>query len=314
MSSNRKRGAKPNWISLLITVIALAIVIFRMGSGEDATVSNPTTPTPVPSQIVTHSGVDEQDMGMTLSVLEVGKADCLVLQCDGETMIIDGGNEEDEAYILGQLKSMGIEKFDYLVNTHPHEDHLGSLDAVINAYPVDLALISPKEHTTRAYERMLDALEDNDVSVAVPQVGDTIKLGGAVLTVLAPEADAAYEGYNDWSIVLMAQYGDVKYLLMGDAETPVESDLLDSGIDLQADVLKVGHHGSNTSSKKTFLAAVNPTYAVITCDYTQEYGDPNAKVVKRLNDLGIPFMRTDQSGVVTIYTDGRDIAINTERE
>ena len=115
--------------------------------------------------------------GMTLTVLEVGKADCLVLQCDGESMIIDGGNEGDEDYILEHLEDMGIEGFRYLVNTHPHEDHLGSLDAVVLAYPVEQAYLSPREHTTKSYENLLGALEEKNVPTSVPSPGDTFALG-----------------------------------------------------------------------------------------------------------------------------------------
>ena len=236
--------------------------------------------------------------GMTLTVLEVGKADCLVLQCDGESMIIDGGNEGSR----------------YLVNTHPHEDHLGSLDAVVLAYPVEQAYLSPREHTTKSYENLLGALEEKNVPTSVPSPGDTFALGGAQITVLSPDPDADYDEINDWSLVLLAEYGDVRYLLMGDAETPVETDLLESGADLSADVLKVGHHGSSTSSKRDFLQAVSPDYAVITCDYTESAGAPHDEVAARLEELEIPVLRTDLSGVLTLHTDGRDVSVETERQ
>ena len=251
---------------------------------------------------------------MTLTVLEVGKADCLVLQCDGESMIIDGGNEGDEDYILEHLEDMGIEGFRYLVNTHPHEDHLGSLDAVVLAYPVEQAYLSPREHTTKSYENLLGALEEKNVPTSVPSPGDTFALGGAQITVLSPDPDADYDEINDWSLVLLAEYGDVRYLLMGDAETPVETDLLESGADLSADVLKVGHHGSSTSSKRDFLQAVSPDYAVITCDYTESAGAPHDEVAARLEELEIPVLRTDLSGVLTLHTDGRDVSVETERQ
>ncbi len=307
MAAKKRIKGKGNWFSILLTIIAIFIVFFRLADGEPSAVQPAYHPSAAPA-------VDQGEPGMTLTVLEVGKADCLVLQCDGQSMIIDGGNGEDEAYILQKLGEMDIDRFQYLVNTHPHEDHLGSLDAVVRAYPVERAYLSPKEHTTRAYENLLLALEERNTPVEIPQPGDQWKLGGAVITVLSPDPDADYEGYNDWSIVLQAQYGQVRYLLMGDAETPVESDLLDSGLDLRADVLKLGHHGSNTSSKKAFLSAVSPTWAIITCDRTEKAGEPNAKVASRLEDLAIPSLRTDLCGVITVYTDGTDIAISTERD
>ena len=229
-------------------------------------------------------------------------------------MIIDGGNEGDEDYILEHLEDMGIEGFRYLVNTHPHEDHLGSLDAVVLAYPVEQAYLSPREHTTKSYENLLGALEEKNVPTSVPAPGDTFALGGAQITVLSPDPDADYDEINDWSLVLLAEYGDVRYLLMGDAETPVETDLLESGADLSADVLKVGHHGSSTSSKRDFLQAVSPDYAVITCDYTESAGAPHDEVAARLEELEIPVLRTDLSGVLTLHTDGRDVSVETERQ
>ena len=243
--------------------------------------------------------------GMTLTVLEVGKADCLVLQCDGESMIIDGGNEGDEDYILEHLEDMGIEGFRYLVNTHPHEDHLGSLDAVVLAYPVEQAYLSPREHTTKSYENLLGALEEKNVPTSVPSPGDTFALGGAQITVLSPDPDADYDEINDWSLVLLAEYGDVRYLLMGDAETPVETDLLESGADLSADVLKVGHHGSSTSSKRDFLQAVSPDYAVITCD---EEDMPDDSVVEFLQALGAKVYGTVY-GQVVLTSDGLQVSV-----
>lgn len=310
-----RRGKQNNWVSVALTIIAVVIVFFRIlnGDAEEPAATGAQTPTPSPT-VVAVQPTDPDEQGMTLSVLEVGKADCLVLQCDGESMIIDGGNEGDEEYILAQLKNMGISWFKYLVATHPHEDHIGSLDAVIYNYPVGTAILSPREHTTRSYENLLTALSEREVETVDAKRGDTYALGGATITILSPDESDDWENINDWSVVMMVQYGRVKYLLTGDAETPVESYLLENNADLSADVLKMGHHGSNTSSKKTFLNAVHPTLALITCDKTEKAGEPNAKVVARLEELGVPYLRTDLCGVISVYTDGEDIAVTTERE
>lgn len=327
----RRKARKGGWLPALVTMVLLVLVAVYAGGGDleaglgEILGTALPTETAAPSAPVASDAPETRDPaqtaapqaegeGMTLTVLEVGKADCLVLQCDGESMIIDGGNEGDEAYILEHLEEMGISEFRYLVNTHPHEDHLGSLDAVVRAYPVAQAYLSPREHTTKSYENLLTALEEENVPTEIPEPGDTFSLGGAEITVLSPDPDADYDNINDWSIVLLAQYGDVRYLLMGDAETPVESDLLESGIDLKADVLKVGHHGSSTSSKKAFLQAVSPSYAVITCDRTEEAGEPHAEVSERLAELDISVLRTDLSGVLTLYTDGSGVSVTTERE
>ena len=174
-----RRGKQNNWVSVALTIIAVVIVFFRIlnGDAEEPAATGAQTPTPSPT-VVAVQPTDPDEQGMTLSVLEVGKADCLVLQCDGESMIIDGGNEGDEEYILAQLKNMGISWFKYLVATHPHEDHIGSLDAVIYNYPVGTAILSPREHTTRSYENLLTALSEREVETVDAKRGDTYALGG----------------------------------------------------------------------------------------------------------------------------------------
>lgn len=324
--AKRKKKQSPA-LMVLGTILAVLLLLLQWITGEDFGIEIVTTlptstpsaaektqqkPTKEPSQ--TQSAPAEDEEGLALHVLEVGKADCLLMECGGEWMLVDGGNEEDEDYILAKLSEFGVEKLDVLVNTHPHEDHLGSLDAVVYALDVEQAYISPRDHTTVNYERLLTALADRDVPTEIPQPGDTWKLGDATVTVLSPAHDADYDGYNDWSLVLMVQYGDIRYLLTGDAETPVEGDLVDSGADLDADVLKVGHHGSSTSSRKSFLAAVSPEYALITCDGTEEAGEPHEKVVRYLEEYGIPYLRTDENGVISVYTDGSSLALTTERE
>ena len=327
----KRKSKQSPLMTVLGTLLAVLITLVMWIAGEDFGIEISTTlptATPMATPAATAAqtpeataqapavspDADDSAEGLTLHVLEVGKADCLLLECEDEWMLVDGGNEEDEDYILGKLSEMGVDKLDVLVNTHPHEDHLGALDAVIYAVEVEQAYISPREHTTRNYERLLTALAEREVPTEMPEPGDTWQLGGAQVTVLSPEADADYDGYNDWSLVLMVQYGDVRYLLMGDAETPVEGDLVESGVNLDADVLKVGHHGSSTSSRKNFLAAVSPEYALIPCDGTEEAGAPHDKVVRYLQEYSIPFLRTDENGVISVFTDGKDIALSTERE
>ncbi len=261
------------------------------------------SPSPGPS--------DEQapaETGFQMHVLRVGKADCLLLCCDGQTMLVDGGNTEDEDYIKAYLDARGIERLDYVINTHPHEDHLGALDQIVRAYPVGQAFLSPKTHTTRHYEQLLDALDDCNVPVSIPEPGDTLAFGGSTITFLSPEPDADFgEEINNWSIVFLLEYGRHRFLFMGDAESKAESALRDGPFDLSADVLKVGHHGSNTSSKQRFLEKVSPRYAVITCDKEEEKGEPSDKVLSRLQELDVKIYRTDEDGDVVIRSDGQTL-------
>lgn len=296
--------------ALLFLVVALALE----GDWPLAPSAGSPTPTPTPAPTVQtqepSTGSEAAQTGFELHVLAVGKADCLLLRCDGQTMLVDGGNTGDEAYIKAYLQAQGVDSLDYVVNTHPHEDHLGALDRIVLAYPVGQAFLSPKPHTTKHYEELLDALEEKQVETSVPEPGDTLVFGGATITFLSPDPDADFgDEINDWSLVFVLEYGQHRFLFMGDAESAAEKALRESGFDLSADVLKVGHHGSDSSSKNKFLDAVSPSYAVITCDKNEEKGEPSEKVLERLAERGVQVFRTDEQGDVVIRSDGQSLLL-----
>ncbi|MGN0453510.1 MAG: Ada metal-binding domain-containing protein, partial [Ruminococcus sp.] len=176
-------------------------------------------------------------------------------------------------------------------------------------------LVSPDAGAdSAAWEYVLDAADERGVTFETPDAFDTYSLGGATVTVLSPSKDSIYSNLNDYSLVTMVEYGDTSVLLTGDAEKTVEKELLRSGYDLSADVLKCGHHGSNTSSCKEFLDAVSPSVAVISCGEGNDYGHPHREVLERLEERSIPIWRTDQDGTVVMSTDGKSISIKAEQK
>jgi len=228
-------------------------------------------------------------------------------------MLIDAGNTGQDNLILGYLVSYGVKKLDYIVATHPHADHIGAMASVIRAMESVGEVIMPDAiNTTRSFENMLDAIEEKGVPITIPNPGHVITMDEANIQVLAPNG-AGYSDLNDYSIVLRVEFGSSVFLFTGDADTKSENEQLASGFPLSADVLKVGHHGSRTSSNQNYLNAVAPLFAVISCGQGNTYGHPHSEAMARLVDTGAAIYRTDLNGTVTFTTDGVNISVSTSR-
>ena len=236
---------------------------------------------------------------LVVEYLDVGQADSILLSSDGEYMLIDAGNNADGDDVVNYLRSVGADKLKYAVGTHAHEDHIGGMDDVINDLTVDRVLLPDATTNTQTYSDVLTAIENKSVPVTVPQAGDTYQLGDATITVVAAEQA---DELNNTSIVLRATYKNTSFLFMGDAETPVESDILASGANVKSDVIKIGHHGSDTSSSAAFLSAVSPKAAVISVGTGNSYDHPAQTTLDKLS--GVPVWRTDKNGTVIAMTDG----------
>lgn len=249
--------------------------------------------------------------------IDVGQGDCSLVVCDGQTLLIDAGENGHETEVINYLRSLGIDKLDYIIATHPHSDHIGGLPEVIEEFGMD-NIIMPrltKEQTptTKTYTRMLEEIKASGAKVISAKVGSTYTLGEASFEILGPVSDST-EDLNSMSVVAKVTHGENSFLFTGDAESDEEREIIGAGVDLDADVLKMGHHGSNTSSCKEFLAEVTPEICVIMCGEDNDYGHPHKEPLERLKKYTNEIYRTDICGDIVISSDGKNLDINYENQ
>ena len=249
---------------------------------------------------------------LTVHFLDVGQADCALLECGGEYMLIDGGNIGDGQMVISYLQNMGVEELKAVVCTHAHEDHVGGLPSVLAVYPVKQVFAPTKTYASKVFDDFLYYTDQQRLEVTLPAPGDEMTLGQAQITVLGPLK--SYAETNDTSIVMKVVFGETSFLFTGDMEVLAENDLLENGTDLKADVLKVGHHGSDTSTGYRFLYEVDPTYAVISVGEGNKYGHPNDITLSRLNDAECTIFRTDHLGTVVAVSDGKEVSFTWENQ
>lgn len=250
------------------------------------------------------------DGTLEVQVIDVGQGDSILIRCPEGNILIDSGTAASEYRLKTHLESMNIEKLDYFICTHPHNDHIGGADMIIREFEVSNLIVNSEEISSVAHDALLTAAEKKDITAHIPKPGETFSVGDASFTVMAPLTEADDE--NDMSIVLMLSYGDSDFLFMGDAEAFSEDNMLESyGNEvLDCEFLKVGHHGGSTSSGEAFLDAVTPEIAVISCGNHNEYGHPHIETIDRLSQSGCErILRTDKDGTVVIRSDGEVLTV-----
>jgi competence protein ComEC len=290
-------------------LFVLLTAVFVLCIGLPGMLGNRQLPleTSEPAATATVSG----ESGLTANFLDVGQADAALVVCEGAAMLIDGGNVADSDYIYTFLKDRGISHLEFIVGSHAHEDHIGGLAGALNYATVDTAYCPVTEYDSKAFGNFVKYLGAQGKSITVPKAGDSFKLGGADVEIIGPVK--ASDEPNNMSIVLRITYGKTSFLFTGDAEREEETDIIEAGRDLSADVLKVGHHGSNTSTGYRFLREIMPEYAIISCGKGNAYGHPGEETLSRLRDADVSVFRTDLNGTVTVKSDGKSVSIDSER-
>ncbi len=305
MSQRSGKKSSPLMILLGILVVGAAVVLQQLGLFE--------TEEPVSENV---SGSAEAQVYF----IDVGQGDSELIRLkDSEIdILIDAGTRSTKQELADYLKELGVDDIDILIGTHPHEDHIGGMAKIIEEFPIGTLYLPETSDemtpTTKTYESLLDAAENKNVTVRTAAAGDVLlEQDNTSFKVLSP-SHTDYDNLNDYSIVTRLKVGDTAFLFQGDAETPVEEEILDSGADVSCDVIKLGHHGSSTSSSRAYLEAANPSAAVISCGVGNEYGHPHRETMDLLEKLSITPYRTDTQKTLLAETDGKTIVWQTELE
>ena len=249
------------------------------------------------------------DESLNVYYFDVGQADAILLEINNQYMMIDAGNNADGPLLVDYMKKLGVEKIDYLVATHAHEDHIGGIDNIINAFTIDKFYMPDVVTITKTFEDVIIALEDKNVGIDVPNIGDSFNFGLMEFEVLYLGDDDS--NLNETSIVLRGVYGDNSFLFTGDATDNCESVILKNKSFIDSDVLKIGHHGSRYSSSVDFLKKVTPKYAIISTGIGNSYDHPHQEAISRLENIGTEIYRTDINGTIVVSSDGRNISVST---
>ncbi len=255
-------------------------------------------------------GADALSGVLEVHFIDVDQGDATLVMGPGVTILIDAGRH-DRNDVVPYLRSVGVKSIDLLVGTHPHSDHIGQFPQVLEAFPVKEVWMSGDVHTSRTFERALDAVLNSNAGYHEPRAGERVTIGDVTIEVIHPEAVTG--DFNNGSIGLRLVYGDIAFLFTGDAEAESEAEMIARGHDLRAHVLHVGHHGSSTSSTEAFLREVQPQVAVYSAGAGNSYGHPHREVVERFRKLGIPLYGTDVYGTIRVRTDGRTFELVSER-
>ena len=295
-----KRIKKQGKIISTLIILIIALILGAFTQKEIPTDVTQTNTNP----IVQSSKVTED---LKVYFIDVGQADSILVISKDETMLIDAGNNEDGTDVVNFIKEKGITKLNYVIGTHPHEDHIGGLDDVINAFDIENVYLPDITTNTKTFEDVLDAIENKNLEITTPQIGDTFTLGESNCEVKSTIIDNS--NLNLASLVIRLEFGETSFLFMGDAETDNEEQTTWE----QTTVLKVGHHGSDTSSSLEFLEQVQPQISVIMVGKDNSYGHPNQETLEKLEEVGAQIYRTDENGTITITSDGTECHVETEK-
>lgn len=292
-----------------IAALALTVVLSFAMAGCDASAFTPENNSSTSTAENTAQST-EQSQPFEMYFIDVGQALSVLVKCDGQYMLYDGGNVDDGSLVVSYLQSKGVEELQYVFCSHSHEDHVGGLAAALAYFPANHVYCSVTQADTTCFKNFVKYTQQQGLQVEVPAVGTTWQLGSATIQMLGPVKQ--YDDPNNMSLVLRIDYGSTSFLLTGDMESTAERNLIDSGANLKADVLQVGHHGSSTSSSYVFMNSVLPEMSVISCGTNNSYGHPHEETLSILRDAGVDTYRTDLMGTITIGSDGQNYTVSSE--
>ena len=247
-----------------------------------------------------------ESTGLKVHFIDVGQGDSILIQDEGASLLIDAGDNGKEELLVDYIKKQRIETLNHVIGTHPHSDHIGGLDAVLEEFTVENFYMPKLIHNTKTFEDVIKVVKKSKLKITEPIPGKQFLLDTAEVTILAPNS-SSYSNLNNYSIVVKVDYGNTSFLFTGDAEELSEEEMLEHEYDLSSDVLKVAHHGSNTSTSPEFLQAVNPRFAVISVGIGNRYGLPDNETIEQLKERNIKVYRTDEDGTVIATSDGENI-------
>ena len=302
-SKNQKK-----WINYVLVFLIFSVCIFTLEKSEIVSLNQ------IKNSLGAIDGVNPVDSNFAVYYLDVGQSDCTIIICDNEVLMLDCGTLNQLNTIRQSLLSLNIKTIDYMVISHQHDDHMGSATEIIKDYEVE-NLIMPKltqsnNVTTKTYNVLINTINENNINKIPAQNCDNFKVGDAVVEILSPSVQS--NNLNNMSVVLKITYGETEFLFQGDSETKIENDLILSDFDIDVDVLKIGHHGSKTSTSDKFIDATSPDIAVISSGYANNYGHPNGAILDRLENNDIKTYITALDGNVVLSSDGKNIAIHNE--
>lgn len=279
-------------------------------------------PEPNPEQLPDREKVPEGESGektekatedasvqeiLEIHFLDVGQGDCTLLVCGGEAMLIDAGDNDQGTKVQNYLQKQGVETLKYVICTHPDADHIGGIDVILYKFECETVFLTEEEKDTNTYRDVIDTMAAKGYEAVSPEAGQSYSLGDAEFVIVGPVSRA--EGNNN-SVSVLVTHGENRFLFTGDAEEEEEEEMVRGQISLEADVYKVGHHGSRTSSSKALLDQVKPEYAVISCGEGNSYGHPHAETLNTLRAMGVKLYRTDSQGSILLTSDGQELTWN----
>lgn len=310
--ANAKNGRKKKLTKALlaIVILVLAIIVESVITSDEQQV--PEQPN------ISNSQTQEQPTELTgelkLHMIDVGQADCFLFVKGDKVALVDCGTRSTGKDAVEYIKSLGITRIDYVFGTHPHDDHMGGMYDIITNFEVGKIVIPQVKEgqvTTNWYIKLMKQIVDGNYEVEYSKTGNEYFLGGAKIQIVW-QSELEQDNVNNYSDIIKVSFGDMDVLMTGDAETEIEEEVLRSGVQIDAEILKVGHHGSDTSSSDEFLDEIDPDYGLISCKVGNKYEHPTKNTMEKLQQREVEVYRTDECGTVIATITSSGVTFNCQ--